>query len=242
MILNKEDRKCKTNVNIYLIKITNMKKIAYLIILTVAAFSFTACEDNNNENEGTKWNYENPFFEFEYATDTISLGSTMKISVDELKEKFLAMATSRMKDYFRGIDFYSADTLLIKAQMASGEPLEIHAHYTKNDRYIEVKLNPQDMAELMGEKAGMIPTISFSYFMEGKQMTIYFDEIYVQSLFENIKIQNMLLPMLARTMNPQFDTMPQEQQERMLAGLKAGISTILENIQTLKIGFVLTSY
>lgn len=218
-----------------------MKKITYLIILTVAAFSFTACDDDNKENESTKWNYEKPFFEFEYATDTISLGSTMKISVDELKEKFLAMATSRMKDYFRGIDFYSADTLLIKAQMASGEPLEIHAHYTKNDRYIEVKLSPEDMAELMGEKAGIIPTISFSYFTEGKQMTIYFDEVYVQSLFENIKIQNMLLPMLARIMNPQYDKMTQQQQQKMLVGLKGGISAILDNIQTLKIGFVLTT-
>jgi len=220
-----------------------MNKIAYLIFLTVATLSLVACDEDNKENSGKVWNYSKPFFEFEYATDTISLGTSgheFKIPVKDLKETFLRMASVKMQDYFRGIDFYSADNLLIKAQRATGEPMEIRAGYLKNDQYIEVRLNAEDMTALMGEKAAMIPAISFKYFEKNEEMTLYFDEVYVQSIFENVQIQHMLLPFIARSLNPQFDQMPATAQQGMLAALKQQISGVIDDIQSLKIGFVLS--
>lgn len=219
-----------------------MKRIAYVIFLAFAAFNFVACDDDNTNDSENVWAYARPYFEFEYATDSVTFGMAghqTSLAVNDLKRVFLEMASTKMQDYFQGIDFYSADTLLIQARKATGESMEIRANYLKNDQYLEVKLNAEDMAALMGDKAVMIPAISFKYIEKNHQMTIYFDEVYVQSIFENVQIQNMLLPMIARAFNPQFDQMPPQAQQGMLTGLKQQISGILDNIQTLKIGFVL---
>lgn len=224
-----------------------MKKIIYLVIGAVTAIlSLVSCDKEDEQNVGiigTNWNYTKPYFEFEYATDTIRIdmsGKTMKLAVKDLKQMFLEMAASKMQDYFEGIEFYSADSLLIKAKTGAEVPLQIQAGYLKNDKYIEVKLNQKDMSALMGDKAGLIPAISFRYFLEGQRMTIYFDEVYIQSIFENVQLQAMLLPMIGQALNPQFDQMPEQAQQAMLGEIKQQISTVLNGIQTLKIGFVLT--
>lgn len=219
-----------------------MKKIIYFLFLMTAIVNFIACDDDE-KNDSTLWNYTEPYFEFEYASDTISFGmpnQEMKFAVKELKTLFYFMAKEKMGDYFKGINFNSKDSLSILAQMASGDSFEIHAGYHQDDDFIEVSLNSQDMKALMGDKAALIPPISFRYFVKGEQMTIYFDEVYIQSIFENVQMQNMLLPMLAGMLNPGFGQMSEQAQQGMMRGLKQQISGILDNIQTLKIGFVLT--
>lgn len=220
-----------------------MKRITYLFVALISAFAFVACEDNDNGTHGmTQWEYSKPYFEFEYVMDTVKFGmpgQEMKYATQDLKTLFEMMAGEKMGDYFKGINFYSKDSLAIRAQMASGIPFEIHAAYLQDDHYIEVTLDSKSMAAIMGNKASLIPSISMHYFVKDQEMTIYLDEVYIQSIFENIQIQNMLIPLLARTLNPRFEQMPEKAQQGMMTVLKQQISGILDNIQTLKLGFVL---
>lgn len=219
-----------------------MKKITFWMILAVMTTHLIACEEEWKETPQEAWQYHQPYFELEYAADTIRFGSAdrqMNMSVADLKALFGRMAADKMQDYFKGIDFYTADTLLIKAQRASGEAMNIRASYLKDHRYLEIKLNAEDMKTLIGENAPTIPAISFQYLKQDNQLTVYLNEVYVQSIFENQQIQNMLMPIIGRALNPQFDRMPPQAQQAMLAGIKQQISSIIDAIQTLKIGFVL---
>lgn len=219
-----------------------MKKITFWMILTAMTAHLIACEEEWKESSQATWQYHQPYFELEYMADSIHFGSAdrqMNMSVADLKALFEDMAATKMQDYFKGIDFYTADTLLIKAQRASGEAMNIRASYLKDDRYMEITLNGEDMKALIGENAPTIPTISFQYLQQDGRLTVYLNEVYVQSIFENLQIQNMLLPIIGRALNPQFDRMPPQAQQAMLAGIKQQISDIIDAIQTLKIGFVL---
>lgn len=219
-----------------------MNKTICFLFIFLLTLGFAACEDTEKEFTAD-WKYEQPYFEFEYATDTVSFGTaghSMNYAVKDIKRMFSVMAAEKMQNYFRGIEFYSADSLLIKARTANGIPFGIHAAYQKDARFIELKLNQQEMSSFPGNKAAMIPAISFGYFEQEHQMTLYLSEVYIQTIFENTKIQDMLLPMLAQQLNPGFSMMPEPARQAMLKGLKDQISSILDNIQTLKVGFILS--
>lgn len=225
-----------------------MKKMIYFMVMAFVAVSFIACDDENDTDgadgstDGTylaEWSYEKPYFEFEYDADTIRLGS-YAIASKDFKQMFLGMASEKMGEYFTGIEFKTTNQLLIKARKASGESLELHAGYVKNDQLLEVTLDKEDMKALMGEKAAMIPPISFNYFQTGKEMTIFFDKVYVRTLWETAQLKNMLSGLIAVNMIPGFSEMEATQQQKVLQGIQQQISGILNNIQVLKIGFVLT--
>lgn len=225
-----------------------MKRMTYLMMLIFTAFYFTACE-NDSDSSGAPsagkgdmtgdWKYSQPYFEFEYATDTIHFGN-FAIAEKEIKQLFLEMATQKMGDYFTGIEFVSPQQLVVKARYASDKPLNIHAEYIKNEMLMEVSLDKEDMASFMGDKAAMIPAISFNYLQSEKELTIYFDKIYVRTLWETAQLKKMLSELLATKMIPGFQEMPQTEQQQALLGIQRQVSAVLNNIRTLKIGFVLT--
>ncbi len=219
-----------------------MKKIIYFLLIPILGLGLFACDETSYETEGS-WNYDRPYFEFEYLTDTVRFGmgnNMICMAAKDVKNMVYGMAAEKMQNYFTGIDFYAPDSLLIKARTAAGYPLQLHAHCQKDDQYLEVSLDPQDMTALLGEKAGMIPAISFRCVEDERQMKLYLGEVYIQSIFENTEIQKMILPMLARQLNPRFDMMPEPAQQAMLQGLQQQLSALIDNIQILKIGFILT--
>ena len=214
----------------------------YIFLILFLGVGMFACDETTYETAGS-WNYDRPYFEFEYLTDTIRFGmgnNMMCLAAKDVKNRVYGIAAEKMQDYFTGIDFYVPDSLRIKARTAAGYPLELHAHFRRDDRYLEVSLDPQDMKTFLGEKAGMIPAISFRCEGEERQIKLYLGEVYLQSVLENTEIQKMILPMLARQFNPRFDMMPEQAQQAMLQDLQQQLSALIDNIQILKIGFILT--
>ena len=148
--------------------------------------------------------------------------------------------SEKMGNYFTGIEFVSNQQLLVKARNAAGKPLYIHAGYVKNEKLMEVSLDKDDIAAFMRERAAMIPAISFNYLQSGKELTVYLDKTYVRTLWETAPLKNKLSGLLADRMIPGFREMEPTEQQKALQGIQMQVSAILNNIQTLKIGFVLT--
>ncbi len=225
-----------------------MRRITYLMMLVFTTLHFAACEDDSDtqgaHSEGQDkmigdWKYNQPYLEFKYATDTIRFGN-FAIAEKEMKQLFLEMATEKMGNYFTGIEFVSNQQLLVKARNAAGKPLHIHAGYVKNEKLMEVSLDKDDIAAFMRERAAMIPAISFNYLLSGKELTVYLDKTYVRTLWETAPLKNKLSGLLADQMIPGFGEMEPTEQQKALQGIQMQVSAILNNIQTLKIGFVLT--
>lgn len=220
-----------------------MKRVIFLMITLMLVFYFTACEEYTQGADLRKnWQYTAPHFDFKYPSDTIYFGSAsnqMNMAVSDFKHMFLGMAGSKMGNYFKGIDIYSFDSLSIKAQRATGEPMHIRAAYFNDAHYIELELDKRMMGALMGAGASMIPTISFQYTLQEGNLILFFDEVYVQSIFENVQIQNRLVPMIARSLNPMYDRMPAPAQQAMAAGIQKQLSAIVDDFQEMKLGFIL---
>lgn len=220
-----------------------MKNVIYLVLTAIAVLNLTSCEDENKDGEKLlgSWKYEKPYFEFEYAQDSIVIemyqGKKMALAVEDVKGMFLGMASEKMGDYFKGIDFISEDQLVVNMAMASGDSSSLHATYKLSGELIEVKLNAEDMKELMGDKGAMIPTISFKYLQAGNQLTVYFDEVYIQTMYATM--QDMIVPMIIKAMGVDFSKLPEQAQAAMIQGIKTQIAGILDNIDKLRVGFVL---
>lgn len=220
-----------------------MKNVIYLVLTAIAVLNLTSCEDENKDGEkllGT-WKYEKPYFEFEYAQDSIVIemyqGKKMAMAVEDVKGMFLGMASEKMGDYFKGIDFISEDQVVVNMAMASGDSSSLHATYKLSGELIEVKLNAEDMKELMGDKGAMIPTISFKYLQTGNQLTVYFDEVYIQTMYATM--QDQIVPMIIKAMGVDINRLPEQAQTAMIQGIKVQITGILDNIDKLRVGFVL---
>lgn len=220
-----------------------MKNVIYLVLTAIAVLNLTSCEDENKDGEKLlgSWKYEKPYFEFEYAQDSIVIemyqGKKMALAVEDVKGMFLGMASEKMGDYFKGIDFISEGQLVVNMAMASGDSSSLHATYKLSGELIEVKLNAEDMKELMGDKGAMIPTISFKYLLTGNQLTVYFDEVYIQTMYATM--QDMIVPMIIKAMGVDFSKLPEQAQAAMIQGIKTQIAGILDNIDKLRVGFVL---
>ena len=63
------------------------------------------------------------------------------------------------------------------------------------------------MAHLMGDKAANIPAISFKYDIRGKQMTMYFDKVYLQVIYS--MMENQIAAMIVDMMEIDFSQMPE---------------------------------
>lgn len=220
-----------------------MKNVIYLVLTAIAVLNLTSCEDENKDGEKLlgSWKYEKPYFEFEYAQDSIVIemyqGKKMAMAVEDVKGMFLGMASEKMGDYFKGIDFISEDQLVVNMAMASGDSSSLHATYKLSGELIEVKLNAEDMKELMGDKGAMIPTISFKYLQTGNQLTVYFDEVYIQTMYATM--QDQIVPMIIKAMGVDINRLPEQAQTAMIQGIKVQITGILDNIDKLRVGFVL---
>lgn len=220
-----------------------MKNVIYLVLTAIAVLNLTSCDDKNKDGEKLlgSWKYEKPYFEFEYAQDSIVIemyqGKKMAMAVEDVKGMFLGMASEKMGDYFKGIDFISEDQLVVNMAMASGDSNSLHATYKLSGELIEVKLNAEDMKELMGDKGAMIPTISFKYLQTGNQLTVYFDEVYIQTMYATM--QDQIVPMIIKAMGVDINSLPEQAQTAMIQGIKVQITGILDNIDKLRVGFVL---
>lgn len=220
-----------------------MKNVIYLVLTAIAVLNLTSCEDENKDGEKLlgSWKYEKPYFEFEYAQDSIVIemyqGKKMAMAVEDVKGMFLGMASEKMGDYFKGIDFISEDQLVVNMAMASGDSSSLHATYKLSGELIQVKLNTEDMKELMGEKADMIPPFSFKYLQTGNQLTVYFDEVYIQTMYATM--QKQIVPMIIKAMGVDINRLPEQAQTAMIQGIKMQITGILDNIDKLRVGFVL---
>lgn len=162
----------------------------------------------------------------------------MAVATEEVKEIFLRMATVKMQDYFQGIEVISANRMNITAKMQTAQPFKIGADYDQTTEFIEVSLDKKDMQQLVGEKADMIPAVSFRYTLQNETLTMYFDEAYVRTIYA--MMENRIVPMIVDNMGIDFEHMPEGVRQQVIEGVKKQIPLILEKIISLKIGFVLT--
>lgn len=226
-----------------------MKRIIYLMFIAATIFSLISCDDKKDENSFLlgKWTYEDPFFEFDYKQDSITIqmyqGKKITLAIEDIKNMFQEMATDKMGAYFKGVDFGTSSELVINMAMSEGIAGSLRANYTTSSDIIQVKLNADDMKQFMGDKAAMIPAISFKYFQKGNTITLYFDETYIQSIYSNTKLQSQIIEMIIKAMGVDFSTMDPDRVESIKAAIeksiKDQISVILDNIIKLKVGFVL---
>ena len=142
-----------------------------------------------------------------------------KIAVTEFKAMFNAMATEKMGAYFKGIQFKENKQLIISARMKEGDVYNLPGTYELSGNYLQITLDKEVMAHLMGDKAANIPAISFKYDIRGKQMTMYFDKVYLQVIY--------------------FSQMPEGMEAMIMKEVKNQLGEILTQIRKIEIGFVL---
>lgn len=151
-----------------------MKKFFYFMMIAWIGFSFASCDDkeDSNSNIAGSWNYEKPHFEFEYASDSVSItmmkGQKKSWAVKDLKAAFLGMANEKMGDYFKGLTIQPDNQLLIRMAYQNGQEGSLRAEYKQSENILQITLNKDDLAELAGSAAAMIPPISFNYFQIGR--------------------------------------------------------------------------
>ena len=220
-----------------------MKRVVFGMVTLLSFFYLTSCQESTQGVDLRKnWQYSGPYVEFTYSSDTIHFGSgtnQMNMSVQDLKNMVWGMAGSKMRDYFKGIDIYSWDTLVINAQRATGEIMKMKAAYFNDANYIEMDFDRKVLGAILGGNANMIPKISFQYMLQEGQLIIFLNEVYVQTIFENLQIQKMITPMIVRKLNPMFDRMPAPAQQAMLTGVQEQLSAIIDNFQEMRMGFIL---
>lgn len=221
-----------------------MKKTLYYLLAIFSVWSAVSCNDDEKEVASLtgKWDYARPHFEFEYASDSIVIemyqGRKLAVSTEEFKKMFLRLATDKMQDYFQGIDVVSANDMEIIARMQTAETFRIGAEYEQTAEFIEVSLDRDDMQQLLGEKADMIPAVSFRYTLQSANLTMYFDKAYVRTIYA--MMENRIVPMIVDGMGIDFDRLPESVRQKVIDGVKQQIALVLDRIERLEIGFVLT--
>ena len=73
--------------------------------------------------------------------------------------------------------------------MKDGDVYNLPGTYELSGNYLQITLDKEVMAHLMGDKAANIPAISFKYDIRGKQMTMYFDKVYLQVIYSMMENQ-----------------------------------------------------
>lgn len=218
-------------------------KLIYSLVILFIAFMGVSCNDKDDKapDIAGAWNYRTPHFIFEYAQDSVSItmaqGKKKSIAVADFKAVFLEMATEKMQDYFTGVEFNPRNQMKIKMQLKGGTQNSLNASYIQTDDVIGVTLDTTDLKQLTGTSM-QIPAISFKYTVNGDQMLMYFDQVYVQTVVSMMqdKIVDLIIPM----MGVDITKLPESVVDQMKKGIKAQIPLILDNIIRLEIGFNLT--
>ena len=151
-----------------------MKRIIYSILVICIALGISSCENENSLPTLTgNWDYQKPYFEFDYATDSISLAMNqdkkISISVSDLKGMVMGLAGSKMATYFQGIEFTMDNQLYILFQTSESVSMKLQASYVLSDDLMQLSLNKSQMEELMGKMAANIPAISLKYYLENEK-------------------------------------------------------------------------
>lgn len=221
-----------------------MKTFIFLFLIGLVACCTISCNDDNKNvpdltnKYGT---YEKPHFAFEYASDTIRIGKKpyyeKKIAVTDFKAMFNAMAAEKMRAYFKGIQFKN-NQLIISAQMKDASVCKLPGTYELSGNYLQITLDKEVMKHLMGDKAVNIPAISFKYDIQGKQMTMYFDKVYLQVIYS--MMENQIATMIVNMLGIDFSQMPEGRKAMIMQEVKNQMGEILTQIYKIEIGFVLT--
>ena len=210
-----------------------MKRIIYSILAICIVFVLSSCENENSLPTLTgNWDYQKPYFEFDYATDSISLtmnqDKKISISVNDLKGMIMEIAVSKMATYFQGIEFTMDNQLYILFQTSESVSRKLQVRYVLTDGLIQLTLN---------ETAVHIPAISLKYCLENEKMTLWLDEVYLQVVYS--MLEDNLMPVIIRQFVPAYDRMPEPVQEKMKEAFKSQLRAVFDNIIQLKFGFVL---
>ena len=219
-----------------------MKRIIYSILVICIALGISSCENENSlPTLMGNWDYQKPYFEFDYATDSISLAMNqdkkISISVSDLKGMVMGLAGSKMATYFQGIEFTMDNQLYILFQTSESVSMKLQASYVLSDDLMQLSLNKSQMEELMGKMAANIPAISLKYYLENEKMTLWLDEVYLQVVYS--MMEDNLMPVIIRQFVPAYDRMPEPVQEKMKEAFKSQLRAVFDNIIQLKFGFVL---
>ena len=220
-----------------------MRRIVYFIYILGTIWSTISCSDDLELSVvNGNWNYLKPYFEIEYATDSIVLemnqGQKMSIAVSDLREMFMGMAGQKMQAYFKGIEFISGEQLMLKARTAKGIPVNFPVSYRRTRELLQLTLDQKQMQGFLGETAANIPPVSLKYFTGNDQMTIYLDEVYLQVIYS--MMEENIITMMVEEIVPAFDRMPLNIQTKIKEGFTTQIRGIFDNMIRLQAGFVLT--
>ena len=93
------------------------------------------------------------------------------------------------------------------------------------------------MEHLMADYAANIPAISIKYDIRGKQMTMYFDKVYLQVIYS--MMENQIAAMIVDMMEIDFSQMPEGMEAMIMKEVKNQLGEILTQIRKIEIGFVL---
>ncbi len=216
-----------------------MKKIVYLLLLSVITCLVSCNKNDQDENPlaNQYGSYEEPYFVFEYATDTIQM-QDKKIAVEDFKKLFTAMAAEKMSAYFKGIHFGENQEMQIDIMKSDGTNSTVSAFYNLSDSYMQVTLSSDFIGSLSSKADMTIPSISFHYRLDGKRLSMYFDKSYVTVIYAIMK--DKLCRAIAGMMGMDLDLLPDSAQSAILKGIEQQIDAILNQVQKLEIGFVLT--
>lgn len=221
-----------------------MKRIFYIIFVLCTIEGLISCADDPQlPTINGNWDYLEPYFKFEYATDSIVLemnqGQKMAFAVTDLQGMYRGIAGQKMKAYFKGMEFISGEQLLVKARTAKGIPINLPVSYLRTSELLQLSLQQEQMQGLMGKSAVNIPPISLKYEVtEDHRMTIYLDEVYLQVIYS--MMEDDILPLIIRKVMPTYDRIPSNVQEKIKTEFKTRIRSIFDQIIRLQIGFVLT--
>lgn len=221
-----------------------MKKTVYYVFAALITLGVISCNEKDEALPSLTgmWNYTRPHFEFDYHSDSIAIemyrGKRIAIATADFKKTYLDMATEKMGSYFQGLEVLSADELRISAQRQTSVPLTIGAAYQQTDEFIQITLNREDMQQLAGENADMIPAVSFKYSLRNETLTLYLDAAYIRTIYA--RMEDRIVAMIVGQMDIDFSRLPAGTKEKVTEGVKKQIPSILDNIVRLEVGFVLT--
>lgn len=204
-------------------------KFALGLVILVMAFS---CSDDDDDKVhdlvATEWTYKSSHVVFDTKGEDLLINSGNNESITLNEEIVKAKMDDVLSKFFKGINFIDESDMNINVGLESLQ-ISLNADYKINDKYISVLLDKEQLEEMF-DKEMPIPEISFNYSINGQTMNLYLDKMAL-----SLMIQPMI-PMIAKLMTPNFDTMPEEVQTGIIAGVQAIIKDITDKTGNVEIG------
>lgn len=185
--------------------------------------TFSACS-NDNENVNNvpfqgRWNYSQPHIVFEYSEANIQLpGMPMAIPSASIASLLSKLAHEKMQAYFKGVDFVTADKLIV-SMVKGGVDADMPLNYTVKGDHISL-----DIAQLVPE--GMpLKKLDLKYINENNQITLYLENALLQTMLQQEAMQRVIASQIPGSMTP-------EQKLNI-------VKEIVSKIKKLEIGFII---